>query len=401
MTARIATPTWFLWPLYGAMTILVLGIGLPLSGWALAPPVYVAPALLLLGAAALGCRRASAHADTQAKNELTQAMRRLDATLASRLQLRTLLHEQFQFAGNEIRQLLGVVDSAGQPLAGTLQALQTEIDSQNAILRELVEELAISHDADQIEQERRGIQHYSAETHALVSRLLKTIEGTRDAAAGLAREFVQVNQRIGEVEQMLGRVDEISRQTNFLSLNAAIEAAHAGEAGRGFATVADEVRKLAQLTASFSSEIRRNMSGIHDSLDGFSAGVDQIAGTDMSDLGRAGAAVTDMWEEMARLNQAARAQADLLTSGSRRVREHVFRGVVSLQFGDIAGQIGARMEQRLDAMARLLDDALGSDGDTTTVEGILSAHAGNFGALEARSRSVQQGNMNTGSLELF
>lgn len=112
-----------------------------------------------------------------------------------------------------------------------------------------------------------------AETIQGMQKITKTVRESADSIAKLAKSADQ----IGEI---IGVIDEIADQTNLLALNAAIEAARAGEQGRGFAVVADEVRKLAERTGKATGEITEMIKGIQkqteEAVHSMEAGIQEV-----------------------------------------------------------------------------------------------------------------------------
>ncbi len=143
-----------------------------------------------------------------------------------------------------------------------------------------------------------------------IGRVSTVVSTASDGVAGLAQE----SQRISDIVQV---IREIADQTNLLALNAAIEAARAGEQGRGFAVVADEVRKLAERTAQSTGQITAMVGAIQDSTRQVVSRIDEgvsAVGNSVDHARRAG-------ETIDALQDAARRVAELINDIDLALRE--------------------------------------------------------------------------------
>ncbi|RWX56157.1 methyl-accepting chemotaxis protein [Photobacterium chitinilyticum] len=108
---------------------------------------------------------------------------------------------------------------------------------------------------DSVKNNAESCHKHSEQSFSSTTTLLESVNQTFDCIETLEKQM-------GNVSEILDTINAISEQTNLLALNAAIEAARAGEQGRGFAVVADEVRTLAQRSKQSTEDIRQLLSGI-------------------------------------------------------------------------------------------------------------------------------------------
>ncbi|SIN79875.1 methyl-accepting chemotaxis sensory transducer with Cache sensor [Salinivibrio sp. ES.052] len=203
------------------------------------------------------------------------------------------------------------------------------------------------------------------DAQAQVHDSITSVERLVERMGQSSKEVDQLKEQSDKITSVLSVIGGIAEQTNLLALNAAIEAARAGEQGRGFAVVADEVRTLASRTQTSTHEIREMLDGLHVHVD---SAVETIAASDQecqtmaktsADIGER---ITSVSAAFSQVNDMT-SQIASAASEQTTVTEDIHRNLISIR--DIVASLlssseaSSQVAAELSTLGRDLDDLVG------------------------------------------
>ena len=256
-------------------------------------------------------------------------------------------------ASTELSAQIEQSDRGAAESAQRLSEAATAMNEMNATVQEVAKNAgsASAASAETREKAEAGAQ--------VVEKAVRSIDQVHQMSLELKDDMTQLNEHAQDITRIMGVISDIADQTNLLALNAAIEAARAGEAGRGFAVVADEVRKLAEKTMASTQDVGNAIKAIQESTAKSMAGVDNAVeriGEANELASRSGAAL----EEIVATVEATGDQVNAIATASEEqsaASEEINQSIV--QVNDMAKQTADAMGEAAKAVSDLAAQAQG------------------------------------------
>jgi len=326
-----------------------------------------------------------------------------------------LLTELRSFVGNEIEGSRHEVERARDLIRSAVAGLGSSFDAMNRKSRQ--QNQALARIVDRTAEEGAGgldVARFAQHASQQMNQLVEALEQVSGQSSTTVQHIDQMAQHLDGIFALLEDVKSIADQTNLLALNAAIEAARAGEAGRGFAVVADEVRNLSERSTTFNEQIRKLAHSSKDAIAKVRETVSHMASRDMDRSRDARHEAASMVENVAQINASLGEGMREVSECARAIDGSVAEAVRALQFEDIATQaLGgvhvhlARLTQ-INREAVALQELLHRNGGALDEELINALQRLGGRLRDMRSewerpphKPVTQQSMGAGTVELF
>lgn len=323
------------------------------------------------------------------------------------------VREDVSSVHQELGQVNQLLSDAVISLNTSFSGLSEKSQSQMRVVTGLMDNLSTSLEGEE-DGNHLGIKQFTRETEKILQYFITHIIETSKESMSMTQRVDDLVSQMDEVVELLGDVKVIADQTNLLALNAAIEAARAGEAGRGFAVVADEVRKLSQNSNQFADQITHVVGQSRQNVEEVKEIVAKMASKDMSVAIQSKAQVDEMMSDILKMNENMSKSLEEITGLSGQISNDVGQAVRSLQFEDIISQLINHTRRRVETIEEMVSVFHGQLGEAVqggghgNVVGDIRLEKIRSSLLQIRNsldlekiKPVAQQSMDAGEVELF
>jgi len=312
---------------------------------------------------------------------------------------------------DKIRNLVGDAVSTLQSSFSGLSSASTE---QKNMLAMMVDRMKESGDQPNADSDELTFREFVSETDKVLKFFIDHVVQVSHNSMKMVDHINDMVKQMDKADHLLADVATIADQTNLLALNAAIEAARAGEQGRGFAVVADEVRNLSARSNAFNKEIREVIQSSQATIVKANDEISELASKDMNFAIQSKARVDDMLMQVSALNEMVGERLQDVSVISSNIDQMVGNAVRSLQFEDIVRQLTEYTQLHLQKAASLVNElhaglqslrAAEKDGLRIYMQELANLKLHIDGLANDRShlksKPVEQASMDEGEIELF
>lgn len=275
--------------------------------------------------------------------------------------------------------------------SGHIEASRTQMEAAisslterfSGIVDKLEDSARVSHAAtDSMHGAGNSVSAVVARSEQQLGGVVESLRSALDSKADVLVKVRELGAFIGELNDMAAGVARIASQTNLVAINAAIEAAHAGESGKGFAVVAQEVRNLSALSGETGKRIAEKVGVISEAILAACARAEASAQQESQSMASSETAINAVLADFQQVTGALAGSAQQLSQCTAGIKSEISDALVQLQFQDRVGQIMSHVVHNIER----LPGVLAQQRQRFELEGAL--HPAEAGALLAELEST-------------
>ena len=313
-----------------------------------------------------------------------------------------------------LRQIRQLVQEAVATLGDSFNGLHNDSQTQSSLMHSLIENMGNSTQDGNDQDGKVSLDKFVHDTSEVMDYFIEFMVSSSKSSIDTVTGIDDMTDHIEGIFQLLTDVKSIADQTNLLALNAAIEAARAGEAGRGFAVVADEVRNLSVRSNQFNDQIRQRIEDAQNANEITRKIVGKTASADLTAIITGKKRVDRMMSELQSMEKVVEGLVNDASQISDAIGERTASAVRSLQFEDIVRQVSEHAELRVSEIEQFIQQV---DQDLEAVAVSNLANSANssesFANIRANLQTLSdktsaapkgpadQESMSEGDIELF